>query len=480
MKAGQRVTSIEELCRLLRRSRLLADEEILALVQRWRSETGGSANTPTSLETFARWLVAGRFLTDYQMTTLLNGHADHFFIAGWKLLDRIGKGRRTRVYKGIDRVGQLAAIKVLPPSRARDPQALAHFQREARVGQRLDHIHVVRILGVGEEDKLHHIVMEYLEGETLQQFLDSHGRLEVHAAVDLALQALEGLQHLHERGVVHRDIEPSNLMLVRPAAARPGVLADLPLVKLLGFDVSRAEGEYDPLPEILDFSRSAPPGPVFPAPAYLAPELARTPRTADIRADLYSLGCVLYHALAGQPPFTDTSLEGLVRRHSTETPRPLRGMNPEVPDALARIIAAMIGRDPVDRFASPADAAEVLRTFLAADTVTTVQVEAIEWSVEPAHASAPPVPPPPPPFGSDKERSTVFSPFELDSPDEEFEPVAKGASAARRAEHAIRLDRRDWLLLAAGAAGLLVIQALGWLLGRLIGGRRKRRESAEQ
>src|SRR5438105_100852 len=136
MKAIQPVATIEELCRLLRRSRLLSAEEILALVQRWRSETGSPGDAPTSLEMFAHWLVAGRFLTDYQMTTILGGHADHFFLAGYKLLERVGKGKHTRVYKGMDRVGRLAAIKVLPPSLARSPQALANFQREARIGQR--------------------------------------------------------------------------------------------------------------------------------------------------------------------------------------------------------------------------------------------------------------------------------------------------------------------------------------------------------
>src|SRR6516225_5695697 len=97
--------SVEELCRLLRRSRLLTPEEILSLVQRWRSETGEPGDAPTSLDRFSRWLVEGRFLTEYQVTTLRNGHADHFFLAGYKLLDRIGKGRQMRVYKAIDRVG---------------------------------------------------------------------------------------------------------------------------------------------------------------------------------------------------------------------------------------------------------------------------------------------------------------------------------------------------------------------------------------
>jgi serine/threonine protein kinase len=483
------ITSIEDLCRLLRRSRLLAPEEILSLVQRWRNETGEPGDVPGGLEPFSRWLVEGRFVTDYQMTTLLKGHADHFFLAGYKLLDRIGKGRQTRVYKAIDRIGRIVAIKVLPPSRARAPQALARFQREARVGQRLDHPNVVRILGIGEEDGLHHLVMEYLEGETLQQTLAARGRLTPAESINLAEQALTGLAYLHEQGVVHRDIDPSNLMLVRPASIASS--AALTGVKLLGLGLSRAQGEDDPLPEAIDYTRPSSDGVALPLPAYLAPELARAPHTADTRADLYSLGCVLYHALAGVTPFTDTTSAQLAQRHVTESPRPLTALNPCVPEELPQFVAKMMGRDPVDRFPGPAEAVEAIRALHAqgSDTVATVQVEALEWpdwleSAPPGpppppptpapvtHAAVPPPPPPPPPLPPPvvAEDSFATSPFSVDpGPLSELVKAAAETQPSRRQiQRSPMLDRRDWLLLLAGAGSLFLVQAIAWLLGRLL------------
>jgi serine/threonine protein kinase len=459
--------SVEELCRLLRRSRLLTPEEILTLVQRWRSETGEPGDAPASLDRFSRWLVEGRFLTEYQVTTLRNGHADHFFLAGFKLLDRIGKGRQMRVYKAIDRVGQLAALKVLPPSRARFPQALARFHREARVGGRLDHANVLRLLGGGEEDGLHYMVMEYVEGETLQQAIASRGRLTPAEAASLAEQALSGLVYLHQQGIVHRDIEPSNLMLVHPTG-----------VKLLGLGLSQAEGEDDPLPEVIDYSRPAPEGVALPLPGYLAPEMARDPHTVDGRADLYAMGCVLYHALAGQPPFTDFSAVQLTRRHATDSPRPLRALNPDVPEELAQFISCMMARDVADRYSGPAEAVEAVRAIQAAraESVATVQVEALQWPAwltpgtaapTPAPvtrvASTPPPPPPPPRPVVAEER---VSAFEIESPNEVVKPASVIEPPRFRGREPL-LDRRDWLLLLVGAGSLLVVQVLGWLVGRL-------------
>ncbi len=491
------VASIEELCKLLRRSRLLAPEEILSLVQRWRSETGEPGDAPTSLEPFSRWLVEGRFLTEYQLTMLLSGHADHFFLAGLKLLDRIGKGRQTRVYKAIDRVGKPAAIKVLPPSRARTPQALARFHREARVGQRLDHPNVVHIVGMGEEDGLHHMVMEYLEGQTLQQALASRGRLTPAEVAEIAQQALAGLTYLHEHGVIHRDIEPSNLMLCPPAGsvrARYGRGG----VTLLGLGLSWVEGEDDPLPESIDFSRPPADGVALPLPAYLAPELARAPHDADGRADVYALGCVLYHALAGQPPFTDSSLAQLVHRHANESPRPLAALNPEVPDELAQIIARMMARDPVDRFSDAAQAGEAVRAFQARGTtdVTTVQVEAVEWPAwlatdSPATPPPPPTtaygdaraavpPPPPPPVVVEDRFSTSALAFEIEPLNESVKPlVMPAAPSSRRVRRTMLLDRRDWLLLLSGAGILVVVAGLGWVVGRLLRAWRDARKRAE-
>jgi serine/threonine protein kinase len=460
MRASNVIASIDEFCRLLRRSRLLAPEEIDSLLGRWR----GEAADPGNLVEFSRWLVAGRLLTDYQVATLLAGHADHFFLAGYKLLEKVGRGKQTSVYRGVDRVGRLAALKVLPPSRARDAQALARFHREGRLGQRLHHANVVHLLGAGEEDGLNYIVMEYLEGETLDYVLASRGRLPPAEAVEVALQALAGLAHLHERGLVHRNVEPANLMVVR--AAEPTV----PLVKVLDLGLSRAPGE-EPPPQ-RPSSRPVHDREMLAAAAYLAPEMALDPEAGDIRSDVYSLGCVLYHALAGQPPFSDPNPLRQALRHATETPRPLRDLAPDLPEDLPLVVAGMMARQPGERFAGAAQAAEALRAVLSRGSVVTVEVEPVAPFVPP--------PPPPPPV---EVPATVDVELVLPA---SFEPVPDALAdfaplrPRARVEREAGLDRRDWLMLLAGASVLLVVQTVAWLLGRLASAwRRPSREADE-
>src|SRR5262249_54346199 len=135
-----------------------------------------------------------------------------------KVLDRLGRGRMAGVYKAVHRLGQLVAIKVLPPSKSKDAQLLARFQREARLAMKLKHPNVVRTFQVGDTGGLYYLVMECLEGETLEDVLLRRKRLPPGEAVRIIYLALLGLQHLHEQGMVHRDIKPANLMIV-PAGA---------------------------------------------------------------------------------------------------------------------------------------------------------------------------------------------------------------------------------------------------------------------
>ncbi len=456
MKASN-VSSLDEFCRLLRRSRLLTGEGVDSLLGRWR----GEAADPGNLVEFSRWLVANRILTEYQVATLLAGHADHFFLAGYKLLEKVGRGKQTSVYRGVDRVGRLAALKVLPPSRAKNAQALARFHREGRLGQRLNHPNVVHILGAGEEGGLNYIVMEYLEGETLDYTLASRGRLPPAEAVELGLQALAGLAHLHERGLVHRNIEPANLMLVR--AAEGGV----PAVKILDLGLSRAPGEEPPERPP---SRPVHDREMLAAAAYLAPEMALDPEAGDVRSDVYSLGCVLYHALSGQPAYSDPNPLRQALRHATETPRPLRDLVAELPEDLPLVVAAMMARQPEERFAGAAQAAAALRAVLKTEPVVTVEVE-------PLAPAVPPPPPPPAPATVDVELvvPATFEPLPP-VPDAllDFEPLRP------RVRRRTGLDRRDWLMLLAGGGVLLLVQTLAWLLGRLAGTwRRSSREDGE-
>jgi serine/threonine protein kinase/Leucine-rich repeat (LRR) protein len=354
-------SSVESVCDLLVHTRLLTVDEIEALRQRWHSEAPEQASDAGR---FAQWLVMNQVLTAYQADRILRGQTDHYFFNQYKLLDRIGQGRMAGVYKAVHPLGQVVAIKVLPPSRARDPQAFGRFQREARLALCLKHRNIVRTFQTGEADKLHYLAMEYLEGETLEEVLKWRKRLPPATAVRLLDQALQGLQHLHEQGIVHRDLKPANLMLV-PA---PGQSEDDPTlhatVKILDIGVGRAlfdEGEPGtPVPQDLTNE-----GDMLGAPDYMAPEQAKDAHTADVRADIYSLGCVLYHMLTGQPPFPDVNPVQKMIKHASVAPKPLRAFDATLPEGLQAILDRMLAKDPAQRYPTPDQAAKALQRFLA-------------------------------------------------------------------------------------------------------------------
>ncbi|MCI0456058.1 MAG: serine/threonine protein kinase [Gemmataceae bacterium] len=352
--------TVESLCNQLARNRLLEPEVIRNLRQRWRTEFPDSAD---DVGRFSKWIVAGGHLTDFQYGLLTRGFADMLWLDEYKLLDRIGKGRMAGVYKGVHRLGQVVAVKVLPPSKARSEQLLARFQREARLAVRLKHPNVVRTFQMGEtHGELHYIVMEYLDGETLEDVLERRRRLPVNEAVHVLLQALRGLQHIDDEGLVHRDLKPANLMLV------PGRVKDQPdttlksVVKILDIGLGRAlfdEGG----PGVLEGMDLTSEGALLGTPNYMAPEQARNAHTADIRSDLYSLGCVFYHMLTGQPPFPDMNLVRQLMRHLQEPPRPLRELNPDVPQEWQAVMDRFLAKDPALRFATAGEAFKAVKAL---------------------------------------------------------------------------------------------------------------------
>ena len=188
--------TVQNVFGLVIRSKLLGPDEARAMFDRWQAEAKDGAG---NVAEFARWMVANQYLTEYQATLLARGHADCFFLNEYKVLDRLGRGRMAGVYKAVHRLGQIVAIKVLPPSKAKDAQLLARFQREARLAMKLRHPNVVRTFQVGETGGLHYLVMEYLEGETLEDVLQRRKKLPPAEAVRIVYQALHGLQHLTSR-----------------------------------------------------------------------------------------------------------------------------------------------------------------------------------------------------------------------------------------------------------------------------------------
>jgi serine/threonine protein kinase len=200
--------------------------------------------------------------------------------------------------------------------------------------------------------------MEHLEGETLEEVLQRRGRLPAGEAVRLVYQAALGLQHLHEQDVVHRDLNPANLMLCGGTADTTAQAT----VKILDVGLGRAlfdEGDLDgPIGNLTQ------PGALLGDGNYRAPEQTRNAHRADVRADLYSLGCVLYRCLTGQPPFPDSNIVRQMQRHATEPPRLLRDFDPQAPDALQQIVTTLLAKDPARRYPTPRDAAAALKQFL--------------------------------------------------------------------------------------------------------------------
>jgi serine/threonine protein kinase len=349
--------TVQEVYGLLLRSGLVPPDDARGLLARWQTDERDRSDEP---QRFVAWLVSNRHLTDYQGALLARGFSEGFFLNEYKVLERLGRGRMAGVYKAEHRLGQVVAIKVLPPSKARDANLKSRFLREARLALQLNHPNVVRAFQVGECNGLHYLVMEHLEGETLADLFARRGKLAPSEAVRHIHQALLGLQHIHVLGLVHRDLKPSNLMLVYPE----GVPADETVggsVKVLDIGLGRQLMEEGPPGDETALTSE---GVVLGTPDYMAPEQARDPRSVDIRSDIYSLGCVLYHALAGRPPFTDANLLNLMIRHATEEAQPLKELNAAVPDELQQIVSCMMAKDPASRYATPERAARELQVFL--------------------------------------------------------------------------------------------------------------------
>jgi serine/threonine protein kinase len=483
--------TVENVCGLLIRSKLLSPDEVKAMYQRWLAE---AKETAAHLGLFTRWLSANHYVTEYQAKLLTRGQADDFFLGPYKVLDRIGRGRMAGVYKALHALGQVVAIKVLPPSRARDALTLGRFRRESRLAMRLKHPNVVRAFQVGQANGLHYLVMEYLEGETLDETLQRRRQLPPAEAVRVAYQALLGLEHIHEQGLVHRDLKPANLMLVPgPSPGQPDTTARA-TVRILDIGLGRALFEENapagPAGGLQDPQLTAE-GVLLGTPDYLSPEQARDPRTTDIRGDIYSLGCVLYHALAGQPPFPDRSVLSQMVRHATEVPRPLKALNPAVPDGLQQVVSRMLAKDPSQRYPTPEGAAQALQTFLAAGSEPARGIEAepqmrkfLTW-LETDNGSPPAAPKKP---GKPKSKGVAPQPPPLPGPPGR-KPHAKKHKRKRSGLHpdpgpaeefdvelvpvvlpraddgpAWSLSRRDWVMLGLGAGAVVAAAGVGMLV----------------
>jgi serine/threonine protein kinase len=266
----------------------------------------------------------------------------------YEILGSLAAGGMGAVYKARHiELGKVVAVKVLPAEKKCEAN-VARFKQEVRAMGRLEHPNIVAAHDAGEENGVRYLVMAFVDGIDLARLVDRRGPLPVAEACELARQAAVGLQHAFEKGLVHRDVKPQNLMLARDGT-----------VKVLDLGLARSFVE-----ETAETLTAA--GTMLGTADYLAPEQWDSPHAADVRADIYGLGCTLYHLVVGRPPFGGEEFKTVLKKmqaHQQVPPPPVAAMRADVPAGLASVLDRMLAKDPADRYATPAEVAEALGPF---------------------------------------------------------------------------------------------------------------------
>ncbi len=370
------ISTAQEFMTVLEKSRLLTAEQLSAVRQQ-AAEIGGH---PRPL---IESLMHRRLLTRWQVNQLLSGHCT-FYLGKYKLLDKIGEGGMGKVFKAehttMDRV---VALKLLPVELTSKADAVARFRREVHMAASLHHPNIVTAYDADQVSNRHFLVMEYVEGNSLYDWLKQHGRLPIDWACECIRQAALGLEYAHRKGVVHRDIKPNNLLVV--AADTSGV----PALKILDMGLARSASEQQISEEITQSDQ------VLGTPDYISPEQADDSRSADARSDIYSLGCTLFRMLTGQLPFGGKSaLEKIAARLKYDAPR-ATSLRPELPPGLDAAIARMLARNPADRFQTCQEVVKVLEPYAsgtagASEESSSIMLcsEARGWSPSQAHTDS--------------------------------------------------------------------------------------------
>jgi WD40 repeat protein/tRNA A-37 threonylcarbamoyl transferase component Bud32 len=289
-------------------------------------------------------------------------------VPGYEVLGEIGRGGMGVVYKARQKAqSRLVAIKVIRKDRLVHAESVRRFRRETQAATRLAHPNIVLVYESDSDGDTHYLVMEYVDGITLQRLVEEGGPLPVHVACEYIRQAALGLQHAVEQALVHRDIKPANLMVTFPSAAGG-------LVKILDMGVARLYQMGDSPAETL--STLTQPGAVIGTADFIAPEQLEDPHGADFRADLYSLGCTFYYLLTGQVPFPGGTLIQKLDRQRWQDPPAVDQLRPEVPPAVVAVVRRLMAKRAADRYRNPGE--------LAADLGRLVQGGLVEAVPRPA------------------------------------------------------------------------------------------------
>ncbi len=264
-------------------------------------------------------------------------------IPGYQILGKLGKGAMATVYKGrqisLDRI---VAVKVLPKRMSENPEFVDRFYREGKAAAKLNHANIVQAIDVGESEGYHYFVMEYVDGDTVHDRLTNNRRYKENDALDIIIHIADALAHSHDRGLIHRDVKPKNIMITTDGVAK---LADMGLAREVS-DTQLAQSEA---------------GRAYGTPYYISPEQIRGEVEIDFRADIYSLGATFYHMVTGRVPFDADNPTGVMLKHLREQLTPPDHINPELSIGSAEIIEAMMAKDRNDRYQSTQELLEDLK-----------------------------------------------------------------------------------------------------------------------
>jgi serine/threonine protein kinase len=300
-------------------------------------------------------------------------------VGHYQLIEKLGAGGMGTVYKAIHtKLKRVVALKVIAAERLSDSATVTRFNREMEAVGRLRHPNIVEAFDAGEADGTHFLVMEFVDGLDVATIVDRCGPLPVADACEVVRQAAIGLQHAHEHGLVHRDIKPSNLILEgcgretggngpastdqRPVPTPTSSAAHsfMPRVKILDLGLARLHDERAAEEEITST------GQVLGTVDYMAPEQAFDPHSADIRADIYSLGCTLFKLLVGHPPYVSATRKSALQRLLAHAQSPVPNvlmLRPDIPDQLGQLVSKLMSKNPADRLHTPGELARALDPF---------------------------------------------------------------------------------------------------------------------
>ncbi len=332
----------DELLLLIERSGLVPLEQI-------KQKLGGQSPGDEALP-FAKRLIKAGLLTTFQADNLLQGKSRGFFLGKYRILKRLGGGATAGVFLCEHQIMKSrVAIKVLDAQLLRDDEhMLQRFRREARAAAALDHPNIVRTIDLDEDNGRHFLVMEFVEGVTLNDWLEKHPQPVIAEVVQMIQQAAVGLQHIHESNLIHRDLKPTNLLIDGEGT-----------VKILDLGLARfTDDRHDDLTQMQGHN-------IMGTVDFMSPEQADGNREIDIRADIYSLGATLYYLLSGgTAPFPDCSVGVKMMAIQFQEPRRLTEFRAEVDPNLEQIIGRMMAKQPEQRLQTPEEAVLALQAWL--------------------------------------------------------------------------------------------------------------------